>query len=263
VVGGATSLLAAPALPTGRVAAFGALAVLVGLYYGTHQWWFELPFWWDVAWICLILIPAVFGLVWFALPLWHAPLRQLLVIAIVCGVAAIVLQATGAGGVANFAKLAAMTFAAWCFLRFFEELSWIVLVAVIVPFVDSYSVWRGPTNTIVNDKPEVFSALSFSFPIPGAARGAAMLGLPDLLFFALFLGASSRWSLRTGWTWVCLVAGLGGTMALATWLEVGGLPALPLLSVGFLLPNADLLWCAVRRRRGGSGQAPGSDPGLG
>jgi hypothetical protein len=37
-------------------------------------------------------------------------------------------------------------------------------------------------------------------------------------------------------------------MALAIWLDVDGLPALPLLSVGFLLPNADLLWRAVRDR---------------
>src|SRR5512144_3319084 len=142
-----------------------------------------------------------------------------------------------------------MTFAAWCFLRFFEELSWVVLVACIVPWVDSYSVWRGPTKTIVTQKPQVFDALSFTFPVPGQT-GGAKLGLPDLLFFALYLGAAARWNLRVGWTWVCLTASLGATLALATWpwLDVSGLPALPLLSVGFLLPNADLLWRAVRGR---------------
>jgi hypothetical protein len=140
-----------------------------------------------------------------------------------------------------------MTFAGWCFLRFFEELSWVVLVACIVPWVDSYSVWRGPTKTIVTQKPQVFDALSFTFPVPGF-EGGAKLGLPDLLFFALYLGAAARWNLRTGWTWVFLTASLGGTMALATWLNVDGLPALPLLSVGFLVPNADLLWRAVRGR---------------
>jgi hypothetical protein len=38
-------------------------------------------------------------------------------------------------------------------------------------------------------------------------------------------------------------------MALATAWDVDGLPALPLLSLGFILPNADLLWRAVRRRK--------------
>jgi hypothetical protein len=188
----------------------------------------------------------VFALVWLALPLWRAPVAWLLPVALGCGVAAVVLQWGGAGVVANFAKLAGMTLAAWCFLRFFEELSWVVLVAVIVPWVDSYSVWRGPTKTIVTEKPQVFDALSFTFPVPGQ-EGGAKLGLPDLLFFALFLGASERWRIRTGWTWLCLTASLGGTMALATWLEVDGLPALPLLCAGFLLPNADLLWREVKR----------------
>jgi hypothetical protein len=244
VVGGAPAVLSAR-----RTAGFAALAVLVAVYYGTHQWWFELSLWPSLAWICFLLIPAVFGLVWFALPLWRAPLRQLLVLAIGCGVAAVVLQWAGAGILANFGKLAAMTFAGWCFLRFFEELSWVVLVACIVPWVDAYSVWRGPTNTITQKHEHVFFSLSFEFPVPGLDAGAR-LGLPDLLFFALYLGAAARWNLRTGWTWVCLTASLGGTLALATWpwLDVAGLPALPLLSVGFLLPNADLLWRAVRDR---------------
>jgi hypothetical protein len=236
----------ASALLTARAAAFVALAAAVGVYYGTHEWWFELPLWWDIAWLCFVLIPAVFGLVYLVLPLWRAPALWLLLAAVGFGVLAVVLQAAGAGPVANFAKLATMTAIGWCFLRFFEELSWVVLVALIVPWVDSYSVWRGPTKTIVTEKPEVFSALSFTFPVPGQ-DGGAKLGLPDLLFFALFLGASARFGLRPFWTWLCLTASLGGTMALATAWNVDGLPALPLLCLGFLLPNADLIWRAVRR----------------
>jgi hypothetical protein len=237
----------AAAVLTPRTAGFAALAVVLGVYYGTHQLWFDLWGWWAIAWLGFLLIPAVFGLVWFVLPLWRTPLRRLLAAAAACALAAVVFQWTGAGVLANFAKLATMTFAAWCFLRFFEELSWVVLVACIVPFVDAYSVWRGPTNTITHKHEHVFFTLSFDFPVPGSDN-SAKLGLPDLLFFSLFLGASARWGLRPGWTWLCLTASLGGTIALATWLNVDGLPALPLLSVGFLLPNADLLWRAVRDR---------------
>ena len=238
-MGGAPPVLAL------RAGAFVALAAAVGVYYGTHQWWFALSLWGAIAWLCFVLIPAVFGLVYLALPLWRSPTLWLFCAALGFIALAILLQAAGAGPVANFAKLAAMTSIGWCFLHFFEEASWVVLVAVIVPWVDSYSVWRGPTKTIVTQKPEVFSALSFTFPVPGA-EGGAKLGMPDLLFFALFLGASARFRLRPFWTWLCLTASLGGTMALATVWDVDGLPALPLLCLGFLLPNADLLWREVR-----------------
>ena len=144
---------------------------------------------------------------------------------------AVLLQWAGAGPVANFAKLGTMTFLAWAFLRFFEELSWVVLVACIVPFVDSYSVWRGPTKTIVTQKPEVFSALSFTFPVPGS-EGGAKLGLPDLLFFAVYLAAADRWGLRVRLTWLCLVLSLGLTLVLAVafviWEKRAREPMLPL-----------------------------------
>jgi hypothetical protein len=239
VVGRTTPLL------TWRAAAFVALAAAVGVYYGTHQRWFDLSLWGTIAWLSLVVIPAVFGLVYLVLPLWRTPALWLLIAAVGFGALAAALQVAGAGPVATFAKLAAMTAVAWCFLRFFEELSWVVLVAVIIPWVDAYSVWRGPTKEITSNQPEVFSALSITFPVPGQ-QGGAKLGLPDLLFFALFLGASARFRMRTLWTWLCLTASLGGTIALVTFWNRDGLPALPLLCLGFLLPNADLLWQEVR-----------------
>ena len=104
-----------------------------------------------------------------------------------------------------------------------------MIVACVIPLVDAISVWRGPTRHIVEERPEVFGALSFAFPVPG--EGAFQLGLPDLLFFAIFLGAAARWGLRVLATWVCLVASFGVTMALAIYVDpfgIGGLPALPL-----------------------------------
>ena len=44
-----------------------------------------------------------------------------------------------------------------------------------------------------------------------------------------------------------MTASFGATIALAVWRDLGGLPALPLLSLAFLLANADLLWREIRR----------------
>jgi hypothetical protein len=237
----------ASALLTPRVAAFVALAAALGLYYAFHESLWNESVWWDIAFMGFLLIPAVFGLVYLALPLWRSPVTHLGIAALAFTALAVILQLVGAEGAANFAKLGASTAVAWIFLRFFEEASWVVLVACIVPWVDAYSVWRGPTNHIVHHQRHVFTTLSFAFPVPGE-KGSANLGLPDLLFFALFLGASARFRLRVFWTWVGLTASFGATIAIATEFDVGGLPALPLLSLGFLLPNADLLWRAVRHR---------------
>ena len=58
-------------------------------------------------------------------------------------------------------------------------------------------------------------------------------------------------------TWVGLVAALGLTIAATVYFDLSGLPALPGIALGFLLPNADLLWRAVKK---GSDPVPGSDP---
>ena len=68
---------------------------------------------------------------------------------------------------ANLAKLGAAALAGFWFLTIFERVSWVVLVACIVPVVDGLSVWRGPTHEIVGDRPEVFGALSVVVPLPG------------------------------------------------------------------------------------------------
>jgi hypothetical protein len=239
----------ASALLGPRAAAFACLAAALGLYYAFHESLLSSSTWWAIAFLAFVLIPAVFGLVYLALPFWRSPPLQLLLLALACIALAIVFGTTGARAAADFSKLAAMTAIGWLFLRYFEDASWVVLIAFVVPWVDAYSVWRGPTHKIVTQQPHVFTALSFAFPVPGT-NGSAKLGLPDLLFFALFLGAAARFQLRVPWTWFCLTASVGGTMALATFFDVGGLPALPLLSLGFLLPNADLLWRAVRKDRG-------------
>ena len=209
--------------------------------------WYELydhapdaPTWADVVLIAAVLLPATFALVWLALPLREA--RGLLPVGVAFAVLAAALHAADWEIAANFAKLPAVVALGFWFLGYFEAVSWVVAISLLIPVVDAVSVWRGPTRHIVTEQPEVFTALSYAVPVPGDIFA---IGLPDLLFFTLFLAATARWALRTAATWLLMLAALAGTIALAVWTDpfgIGGLPALPGLSLAFLLANADLLW---------------------
>jgi hypothetical protein len=229
-----------------------AAAVLaVGLVLGVYDAWAvdlpDVPLGAEVALLGGVVIPLTFLLVWLALPAresrWLLPATPILI-----GLA-VLLEVVELDVAANAVKLAAATAVGWFFLRFFLDVSWVALVALLIVPVDAISVARGPTKTILEEQPEVFDALSVAFPVPGEPV-AAQLGLPDVLFFALFVGAAHRFGLRPGWTWAVCTLSFGATLALAAFTDVTGLPALPLLSAGFLLANGDLLWRHLRRRRG-------------
>jgi hypothetical protein len=227
----------------GRAASVLTLCAGLGAYYVWSESLPDLSSWGDVAVLGLLVIPAVFALVYFALPLRRA--RHLLLWGVGVGLLAAALEILDFDVLANFAKLAAVTLLAFWFLSYFETAAWVVVVALIVPWVDAISVWRGPTKHIVTRQPELFTTFSFAFPVPGEAN-AAHLGLPDLMFFALFLGAADRWDLRTKLTWAAMALSFGATLALTVAFDIGGLPALPLLALGFLMPNADILWRRLR-----------------
>jgi hypothetical protein len=230
-----------------RVAAFVALVATLAVYFAVHKQLPEVSLWWDVAVIAGLVIPAVFAPVGILLPLRR--MRGRWIAALIFVALAIAFSILDWEAPASFAKLGAATFVGWLFLDFFEEASWVVIVALIIPWVDAYSVWRGPTNTIVQHHEGVFERLSFAFPVPGETQ-TANLGVPDLLFFALFLAAAAQFRLRTSFTWLLMTASFGVTIAIAVWRDLGGLPALPLLSLAFLAANGDLLWGRLRRERG-------------
>ena len=92
------------------------------------------------------------------------------------------------------------------------------------------------------------NALSIAFPLPGE-HNSAQLGLPDVLFFSLFLGAADRFGLRVWLTWILMALSFGATLALAVGFDISGLPALPLLSLAFIVANADYLWRNYRSWR--------------
>jgi hypothetical protein len=233
----------------GRAPALVGLLLALGIYDAFAERLPGLGTWGTVAFFALVLIPATFLIAWLALPLREAVAPPVL-LGTGLGLAAItiLLHLVSLDVAANLTKFLAVVLVGWWFLIFFEHVGLILLVALLIVPVDIFSVARGPTRHIVEEQPEVFSALSIAFPVPGE-HSSAQLGLPDVLFFALFLGATIRFALRPRLTWTLMALSFGATLALTVWTDVNGLPALPLLSAGFVLANVDLLWRQIRRPR--------------
>ncbi len=197
----------------------------------------------DVALVAAVLIPAVFLTVWLLLPLADAP--RLLPAALGLVILSVALDVVGFASAFNVVKLVALVLGGLWFFQLFETLWLVVVVAVVIPWADIVSVYRGPTKAIVEEQPGVFEHIAIAFSIPGQ-DAAARIGPPDIIFFALFLAATVRFGLRPGATWIGMTLGLAGTLVATYVFDLGGLPALPGIALGFLVPNADLLWRALR-----------------
>jgi hypothetical protein len=248
-VGITAALLARP-----RVTAFVAVGIAVYAWFLVAPHLGRIGLWPAILLVSVVITPMTLALVLIALPLWDR--RWLIVAVIALALVALLCTIADLGLAANFAKLWAAVFAGWAFLRYFERLSWVVLVAFVIPLVDIVSVYAGPTKMIVTNHFGVYKSFAIAFLVPGG--GAAYLGPPDILFYALFLAAAARWNLRVGWTWLATTFMYGLTVIVATLLDVGGLPALPFLSFGFLVANADLLWRAMRPSADSSESSPAS-----
>jgi hypothetical protein len=233
-----------------RAAALGALLAVLVAYSAGSGALPSLPSeHLDVAFYALVVLPAFAAAIWLALPLARRGTLALVVMAASVGVLAVILALLDVDSGANVAKLACYALAGFAFLSLFEELWWITLVAVLVPWVDIWSVAAGPTEYVVEERPGLFENVAIAFPSPGESV-VVNIGPPDILFFALFLAAAERFGLRIRATWLGMVACLAVTLALVWWWDdIAGLPALPAVCLGFIAPNADLLWRDLRRLR--------------
>ena len=232
-----------------RAASLAALLVGLVLYGAGAEHLPGLPAGLDAVFHGTVVFPVFAAAIWLALPLARDSNKVLIAIAAVLGIAALVLTLLDVGSAANVAKLACYAVLGFWFLTLFQELWWIVLVAVLVPWVDIWSVAAGPTEYVVEERPGLFERISVAFPNPGETV-TVNVGPPDILFFALFLAAADRFGLRVAWAWVGMTSFLAATLVLVwSWDGIAVLPALPAVCLGFLLPNADLLWANVRRAR--------------
>jgi hypothetical protein len=248
-VGRATALLSAR-----RAGLLAALLSALVVYEAGARHLPGLPSGVDAAFQALVVFPAATAAVWLALPLSRAGTKTLLVLGAGAGALAIGFSVVDVDSVANVAKLACYVLFGFWFLTLFEELWWLALVAVLVPWVDIWSVAAGPTEYVVEERPGIFAEVAIGFPSPGETA-TVNLGPPDVVFFALFLAAAERFQLRVVATWIGMTGCLAATLVLVwSWESVAGLPALPAVCLGFLVPNADLLWREVQRVRSRSSE---------
>ncbi len=189
-MGGATAILSRR-----RAAALAALLVVLVAYGAGARHLPELPSNLDVAFYALVVLPAFAAAIWLALPVAGLGTKPLLVLAVTAGALAVALSLLDLESAANVAKLACYALAGFTFLSLFEELWWLTLVAVLVPWVDIWSVAAGPTEYVVEERPGVFEQVAIAFPSPGETA-VVNIGPPDILFFSLFLAAADRFQLR-------------------------------------------------------------------
>jgi len=209
----------------------------------------SLPSGLDVAFHAVLVFPAFAAAIWLGLPLARTSTGRLLALVVTAGALAVAFSLLGADSAANVAKLACYACAGFCFLTLFEQLWWLALVAVLVPWVDIWSVAAGPTQYVVEQRPGIFEHVAVALPNLGETATVS-IGPPDVVFFALFLAAADRFRLRVAATWLTMTGLLAATLVLVwAWEDVAGLPALPAICLGFLVPNADLIWRDVRRAR--------------
>jgi hypothetical protein len=117
-------------------------------------------------------------------------------------------------------------------------------LAILAAGADVLSVSAGPTHYLINEQPRSVDYLTLFLPQWGDS-GGSQLGISDLIFMAVFLETAWRFGLRRRLTAVALSTSLVASLAIAYWADVA-VPALPLLSAGLLLPNADLVWSSFR-----------------
>ena len=136
---------------------------------------------------------------------------------------------------AGLGKMLAAGALGMLFIPLLERAWHVAVVALLVIAVDTYSVFAGPTKQLLESGDDVVSTFTVPFTAPGV-YGAAGIGITDFLFLGLFCGAALHWRLRPRLTIPLCALSFSASIAVAQLLD-RSVPALPLLSLAFVLPN--------------------------
>ena len=161
-----------------RWAGLAGLTAALALYTAGADGLWNGTLWPDLLFLTLVLFPATLGIVWLLLPLRDH--RAMLPAGLAIVVLAVVLHFAELDVLNNLAKLFALICLGFWFLSWFENVMWAALIAVIIPWVDAISVWRGPTDYVVEEQPQLFDNVSIAFRLPGCgpfSAGFAVVGV--------------------------------------------------------------------------------------
>jgi hypothetical protein len=147
---------------------------------------------------------------------------------------------------ANLLRILAAASVGISLARYVGSVGVVLLIVAVATVSDLFSVFAGPTRTLVEEDSPVLDLLLLVFPTFGSALGFG-LGASDFVFLALFAAASRFLDLRYPATLLCT--------CFATFLAVTAglllerpLPALPFIAIAFVLVNADLILASLTRR---------------
>jgi hypothetical protein len=147
---------------------------------------------------------------------------------------------------ANLSRIVAAASVGISLARHVGSVGVALLIVAVATASDLFSVFAGPTRTLVEEDSPALDILLLVFPTFGSALGFG-LGVSDFVFLALFAAASRFLNLRYFATLLCI--------CFATFLAVTAglllerpLPALPFIAIAFALVNGDLILAALTRR---------------
>lgn len=120
-----------------------------------------------------------------------------------------------------------------------------LLIAAVATAADLFSVFAGPTKTLLREDSPALGFLILIFPTFGTPLGFG-LGVSDFVFLALFAYMGRALDLNYPLTLVCCCAAV--PLALSTGLLLERpLPALPFIALSFILPNTRQILASLRK----------------
>jgi hypothetical protein len=148
---------------------------------------------------------------------------------------------------ADFFRVLAAAAVGVSLARYVKSVGVVVLIVVVAMASDLFSVFVGPTNTLVKEDSPALDVLLLVFPTFGSALGFG-LGVSDFIFLALFAAASRFLNLRYLATLLCVCFGTFLALSAGLLLE-RPLPALPFIAIAFVLANADFIVALLAKGR--------------